>query len=434
MSNSAKDILNKIEEFGQAVSDMRKAHDESLEEMKKGNESRAAELETQSNRANKKIDQVTEILKNLQKENEEYKIRLELTEAMLERPRGTQGEQLEQKHARSWEKWMRSGFADNALGDETKGYQKQLIEMKTDSVLSGTALQGGNAVPTVISTTIEKLELAQSDILQQVNVVNAGSSDYNELVTIGGANGGWSAESGSRSQSNAPNLRKVTITHGDLYAFPRASNWSLDDLFFNVVSWLTQDVADTFAITVSTAIHAGTGSSQPTGMTNTAPVNTDDNASPMRAAAAYEYIATGSSPVTTAPTMDDLIDVQVALRRPYQPNAKWAMNSTTMGQLRKLKDTTNQYLWQPGLQVGAPDMLMGKPVFIWEDMANYGANALPVAYGDFRRGYTYAKIGGMTMIRDNVTVPGFTNFLVSQRAGGIPRVNDAVKFLKQVAS
>jgi HK97 family phage major capsid protein len=148
----------------------------------------------------------------------------------------------------------------------------------------------------------------------------------------------------------------------------------------------------------------------------------------------YEYIATGSSPITTAPTMDDLIDLQVALRRPYQPNAKWTMNSTTMGQLRKLKDSNNQYLWQPSTQQGTPDLLLGKPVFIWEDMANYGANALPVAYGDFRRAYTFAKIGGMSMIRDEVTVPGFTNFLLAQRAGGIPRNNDAVKFLQQIAS
>ena len=57
-----------------------------------------------------------------------------------------------------------------------------------------------------------------------------------------------------------------------------------------------------------------------------------------------------------------------------------------------------------------------------------------MAYGDFKRAYLLAKIGGMTMINDNVTVPGFTNFLIAQRAGGIPRNNDAVKFLKQIAS
>lgn len=427
-------ILEKIDEFGEAVESMRKANDESLAELKKGNESRAKELEIQADRANKKIDEALKVINTLSRENEANKARVELLEALADRPKGTPSEQLEQKHTQAWVKLMRAGMKDSNLEAEVKSIYKQLVETKVDSVLSQTALNGGNAVPKIISDTIEKLELAQSEILQQVNVVSSGSPDYNELVTISGANGGWSSETGSRSQSNAPNLRKVTITHGELYAFPRASNWSLNDLMFDVIGWLTQDAADTFAISVSTAIHSGNGSSKPTGMTNSAPTNVDDYASPARAAAVYEYVATGSSPVTTAPKFDDLINLQSTLRRPYQPNAKWTMNSTTMGKLRMLKDTTNNYLWQPSTQLGTPDLLLGKPVFIWEDMAAYGANALPIAYGDFRRAYTYAKIGGMTMIRDEVTVPGFTNFLLAQRAGGIPRNHNAVKFLKQIAS
>jgi HK97 family phage major capsid protein len=430
----ANEILQKIDEFGEAVVQMRKAHEESITEMKKGNESRAKELEIQSDRWNKKIDELLKVTSALNKENEQQKTRLEILEALADRPKGTPTEQLEQKHAQTWEKYLRSGFKDSALESEVKGLEKQIIQHKANEVLSGVALQGGNAVPRIVSEAIDKLVLKLSDILPEVNNVTAGSPDYNELVTIAGANGGWSSETGTRSQSRAANLRKVTITHGELYAFPRASNWSLQDLFFDVLGWLSQDAADTFAVSISTAIHAGTGSSQPTGMTTGAPTNVDDYASPMRAAAVFEYIATASSPITTEPNIDDLIDLQVAVRRPYQPNAKWAMNSVTMGKLRQKKDTQGQYLWQPSVQVGVPDLLLGKPVIVWEDMANYAGSAIPIAYGDFRRAYTFAKIGAMTMIRDEVTVPGFTNFLMAQRAGGIPRNNDAVKFLKQIAS
>lgn len=427
----ANEILQKIDEFGEAVVQMRKAHEESLTEMKKGNEARAKELEIQADRWNKKIDELLKVTSTLNKENEAQKTRLEILEALADRPKGTPEEQLEQKHTQAWLKFLRSGFKDSSAESEVKGFERQ---MKANEVLSGTALQGGNAVPRIVSESIDKLVLKLSDILPEVNNVQAGSPDYNELVTIAGANGGWASETGSRSQSVAANLRKVTITHGELYAFPRASNWALADLFFDVLGWLTMDAADTFAVSISTAIHSGNGSSKPTGMTNTAPTATDDYASPMRTAAIYEYIATGSSPVTTEPTIDDLIDLQVAVRRPYQANAKWAMNSVTMGKLRQKKDSQGQYLWQPSVQAGKPDLLLGKPVIVWEDMANYGANALPIAYGDFRRAYTFARIGGMSMIRDEVTVPGFTNFLMAQRAGGIPRNNDAVKFLKQAAS
>ena len=427
----ANEILQKIEEFGEAVTQMRKANDESIAEMKNGNESRARELEIKSDSWNKKIDELLKVTSALNKENEGQKTRIEILEALSDRPKGTPAEQLEQKHAQAWVKYMRSGFKDSALESEVKGFEKQI---KANEVLSGTALQGGNAVPKIVSEAIEKLVLKLSDILPEVNNVAAGSPDYNELVTIAGANGGWSSETGSRTQSRAANLRKVTITHGELYAFPRASNWSLQDLFFDVLGWLTMDAADTFAVSISTAIHAGTGSSQPTGMTTGAPTNADDYASPMRAAAVFEYIATASSPITTEPNIDDLIDLQMAVRRPYQPNAKWAMNSVTMGKLRQKKDTAGQYLWQPSVQSGMADLLLGKPVIVWEDMANYAGNAIPIAYGDFRRAYTYARIGAMSMIRDEVTVPGFTNFLLAQRAGGIPRNNDAVKWLKMIAS
>jgi len=429
--NMANEILQKIEEFGEAVTQMRKANDESIAEMKNGNESRARELEIKSDSWNKKIDELLKVTSALNKENEGQKTRIEILEALSDRPKGTPAEQLEQKHAQAWVKYMRSGFKDSALESEVKGFEKQI---KANEVLSGTALQGGNAVPKIVSEAIEKLVLKLSDILPEVNNVAAGSPDYNELVTIAGANGGWSSETGSRTQSRAANLRKVTITHGELYAFPRASNWSLQDLFFDVLGWLTMDAADTFAVSISTAIHAGTGSSQPTGMTTGAPTNADDYASPMRAAAVFEYIATASSPITTEPNIDDLIDLQMAVRRPYQPNAKWAMNSVTMGKLRQKKDTAGQYLWQPSVQSGMADLLLGKPVIVWEDMANYAGNAIPIAYGDFRRAYTYARIGAMSMIRDEVTVPGFTNFLLAQRAGGIPRNNDAVKWLKMIAS
>jgi HK97 family phage major capsid protein len=435
-SKMSNPIVDKMQEIGEAVDAMRKANDASIAKLEQSDASRAAELKQQSDRANAHITSLQKQLKEFQDREEAQKTRIEILEAIAERPKGTPSEQLERKHLQAWVKHVRGGMKDPNLEMEVKNLEVQVVESqrKANEVLSGTALQGGNAVPRVISQEIEKLVLKFSEILQNVNVVTSGSADYNELVTISGANGGYVAETGTRSQTLAPNIRKVTPTHGELYAFPRASNWSLQDLMFNVEGWLSDNVADTFAVSISTAIHSGNGSAKPTGMVNSAPTNVDDYASPMRAAAVYEYIATGSSPITTAPSIDDLIDLQVAVRRPYQPNAKWAMNSGTLGLLRQKKDTSGQYLWQPSVQVGAPDMLLGKPVFVWEDMAAVGSSALPIAYGDFKRAYTFTYIGGMSMIRDNVTVPGFTNFLTAQRSGGIPRNNDAVKFLKQIAS
>lgn len=66
------------------------------------------------------------------------------------------------------------------------------------------------------------------------------------------------------------------------------------------------------------------------------------------------------------------------------------MNDASVAVARRLKDTTGQYLWQPGLQAGDPPMLLGKPVIENPDMASPGTSTLSVAFGDVGRGFYVA--------------------------------------------
>ena len=240
----------------------------------------------------------------------------------------------------------------------------------------------------------------------------------------------------TRSETDTSLLREVTPTHGELYAYPQASEWSLDDVFFDVEAWLAEEVAMQFAQQEGTAVISGNGTNKPTGMINTTPVTTADFASPLRAAAAYQYIASDTdtlgSPQTPGITPDSLIDLVYTLNSAYRSNATFVMNSTTTGSVRKLKDTTNQYLWHPGLQAGQPNNLLGYNVETWEDMPDIGTNNFPVAFGDFRRGYVLVDRVGLRITRDNVTTPGFVKFYIRRREGGIVTNNDAIKFLRTI--
>jgi HK97 family phage major capsid protein len=220
------------------------------------------------------------------------------------------------------------------------------------------------------------------------------------------------------------------MTHGELYAYPQASEWSLDDIFFNVEAWLAEEVADRFAEEEGIAVISGNGTSKPTGMINTAPVTTADFASPERAAAAYQSVTTDLTPGGVSILPDDLITLAATLHSVYRGSSTWVMNSLTAATIRKLKETTNQYLWQPGLQMGTPDILLGRPVEIWENMPAIGANNFPVALGDWRRAYYLADRVGLRITRDNVTNVGFVRFYVRRREGGIVLDNHAAKFLQ----
>jgi len=340
-------------------------------------------------------------------------------------------QQRQDEYKEAWVSWIRN--KGQSPSDEQK-LQTLLKEMviKGD-VTIGTGSAGGFAVPKVVSDQIERLEKRFSPVRDLVKVVNTGTSDYRELVNIrqsplSSALSGWVGETGSRPATATPSLREVVSTNGELYAYPQVSEWSLDDIFFDVEAWLAEEVAQEFALQEGAAVISGNGTSKPTGMINSAPTSVADFASPIRAAAVYQFIASAASPDAILP--DSLITLVYTLAQQYRARATFTFNSATAGAIRKLKDTTNQYLWQPGLAAGEPDRLLGFPTAVWEQMQDVGANTHPVAFGDFRRAYVLTQRVGLRMTRDNVTNIGFVRFYIRRREGGIVLNNDAIKFLK----
>jgi HK97 family phage major capsid protein len=94
--------------------------------------------------------------------------------------------------------------------------------------------------------------------------------------------------------------------------------------------------------------------------------------------------------------------------------------------VRKLKDSSGRYLWSE-----ATDRLLDRPVVIWEQMEDIGANLRPIFFGDFRRAYVLAdRIGPIRITRDELTAPGFIRFYLRRRVGGTVRNGDALKVLK----
>ena len=253
-------------------------------------------------------------------------------------------------------------------------------------------------------------------------------------MNLRGATAGWVGESDSRTETATPQLREVVPTMGELFAYPQTTEWAMDDVFFDVGSWLAEEVAEQFAVEEGAAVLTGNGSNRPTGMLNTTPVTTADHASPLRAAAAYQYIANTSSPTGTVLLPDSLIDLVYAVNSRYRANGTWAMNSTTAAAVRKLKASgTGEYLWQQGMAAGQPDLLLGYPISIWEQMSDIGNNNFPIAFGDFRRGYLLADRTQIRITVDaNITTPGRIKYFVRRREGGHVLNGDAIKFLRTV--
>jgi HK97 family phage major capsid protein len=146
---------------------------------------------------------------------------------------------------------------------------------------------------------------------------------------------------------------------------------------------------------------------------------------------------TGQTPVG-APTADNLIDLFYSVIAPYRNSRQcaWLVKDSTMAAIRKLKDTTGQYIFQPSLTAGTPDTLLGKPIFTDPYVAAIGVSAKSVIFGDFSQ-YYVRMVGGVRLERSEEFKfdTDQVSFRVVLRAdGAMVDLTGALKFLTGAAT
>lgn len=428
---SVKSVADALDKIATAFDEYKKTNDQRIEAVKSGASTEA--LDAKLAKIDAHIDSLGEV-----------KSKLEKMETKLSRPGvmdggrqdGESKEAVEYRHA--FLDWMRAP-GDHERQQKAAAAAKQLEaksrndgrETRATQTVTSTGSAGGFALPEIIERQIARLSVDISPIRQIATVRTVGSPDYKELFDINGAGFEWLGETDTRNQTNTPDLAEVAPTFGMASAKPQASEESLDDLFFDVESWLVSSAAEAIAQGEGTAFVSGNGTKKPTGfLAGPTPVATADSS---RAFGTLQYIASGQA--AALPTSADVFyDLVYSLRARYRNNAQWVTSKLVLAALRKYKDTTNQYLWQPALTAGQPATFMGYGITEAEDMPAVGAGAFSLAFGDFREGYLIADRVGMRITRDEITTPGFVKFYVRKRVGGKIRNSQAIKVLKIAAS
>lgn len=305
------------------------------------------------------------------------------------------------------------------------------LSRKAADTQTATAASGGFALPEVISADIAKQVQDISPIRQISRVVSVGTPDYKELVNLNGFGTEWVGETDTRSQTNTPDLGEVAPTFGEIAAKPEATRHSLEDLFFDVEAWLRDSAVEQFAIAEGVAFISGNGTNKPTGFLNGTPVATADAS---RTFGTLQYIPTGAASALSSNPFDEMYDIKYTLKAGYRAASRWVMNSLTLAAFAKVRDNDGQYLLQPAVTADTPDVMLGSPVTIAEDMPDIASDSFPVAFGDFNRGYLIADRVGMGIVRDNVTKPGYIRYIMFKRVGGKLKDTNAIKLLKVATS
>lgn len=160
---------------------------------------------------------------------------------------------------------------------------------------------------------------------------------------------------------------------------------------FNVVDFIVAQMAEEIATWIEGQLLAGIGSSAAQGALNTTTA-----------------VTAASS---TAVTADELIELQASVKQAYQQRACWTMHPTTFTALRKLKDNNGRYLLQDDITGEFPYRLLGKPVYLSDNMPKMAASAKAILYGDYS--------GLSVNFRENISIEVLREKYATQHAIGV---------------
>ena len=286
-----------------------------------------------------------------------------------------------------------------------------------NSLHIGTDTEGGYLVPDEYERTlIEALE--DENIFRGLaKVIHTSSGDRKIPMVIEKGQAYWLDEEEAFTESD-DTFGQISIGAYKLGTMIKVSDELLQDSVFNIEQYISKEFGRRMGAAEEAAFFSGDGSGKPLGILATT--------------GGAEIGVTAAS--ETAIKADELFDLYHSLRAPYRKNAVWTVNDTTIAAIRKLKDGNGQYLWQPGLTNGAPDMILGRPVKTSTFMPVAEAGAKTIVFGDFSY-YWIADRQGRSFKRLNelYATTGQVGFLASQRVDGRLVLPEAMKVLQQKA-
>ena len=159
---------------------------------------------------------------------------------------------------------------------------------------------------------------------------------------------------------------------------------------FSVVNFIVSQMAEEIALFLERELLIGTSS---------------------KATGALSTTTTLTAASAAAITADELIDLQAKVKQVYQGNACWIMNPSTFTAIKKLKDGNNRYLLQDDVTGEFPYRLLGKPVYLSDNMPAIAASAKAILYGD---------CSGLSVnMRENISIEVLREKYATQHAIGV---------------
>ncbi|MEU7032727.1 phage major capsid protein [Streptomyces sp. NPDC046237] len=344
----------------------------------------------------------------------------EETEEARERHGGEKGVEA---YTDAWRSWMRGGMQD--LTSEERSVLRtgwvENKEVRAQGVATGAA--GGYVVPTEF----------RNKMVESMKFYGAMRQVAEVITTESGAKLQWptnddTANVGAILAENTQ-VTEQDVTLGqqeiDSYMYTsklvRVSLQLLQDSVLDFESWLARKLGERIGRIQNTHFTTGTGSSQPEGIQTNAAIG-----------------KTGGTGQTTSVTYDDLIDLIHSVDPAYRLSGRvqFMLADSTLGSVRKLKDSQNRPLWEPSIQAGVPDRILGYSYTVNQDMPAMAANAKSILFGDMFAGYLIRDVRDVQLLRLSERYADYlqVGFLAFARSDGTPQDTAAYKAYRNSAT
>lgn len=462
MVGQTVDVEKTITDLNRAFNTFKESNDERLKQIEaKGHAS--ADVVNNVEKANGAISKLEGDLKNALATIKE----IETAQARFAPAGSPEARNAEVKNAIeffSLSQGRRVEAVTNEQVEQYQGYKKalnaylrrgpQAIEDSAirNALSTGAAPSGGFWVTPDTSGRIVEQVYQTSPIRQLASVQVIGTDTLQGFNDLDEASSGWVGEQDGRGETNTPDAQgRWEITMQEQYAAPRITQKMLDDTFFDVEGWLSKKVANKMSRTENSGYVNGNGVLKPRGYLNYAANAGKPSKANWRQ---IEQLGTGNAGAFPAASpADKLIDLIALLKVEYRQGAAFGCNTTTVAQIRKLKDGQGNYLFFPsfvngvatppaasslgggdtrqGAGLAQSGTLFGFPVYELQDMPDMAANSLSLILAKWAEFYQIIDhSAGIRVLRDPYTGKPWISYYTTKRTGGDVVNFEAAKILK----
>lgn len=296
----------------------------------------------------------------------------------------------EKAYADAFWKYMLRSTSEAGMSELTPEQQKLLIEGEKRAQSVGTDTAGGFLSPQEFSNELAitlKAFGGMREASRTIRTAKGGDLDW-PLNDPTANTGEWLAENTTAADLDEVFANIVLNAHKASSKFIKVSVELMQDAFFDMPGYIRDRLTERIGRLTNLAFTSGDGTAKPRGMLQLpSSSHTGTN----------EGVESASTTVIAA---NELIDLQESLDPAYAANAKFMFHQSTRKLIRKLKDSDGQYIWQPGLKAGEPDILLGREYIINQDMPEFATGNKIMVYGDFSH-YVIRTVSDFILLRLN---------------------------------